>query len=98
MIEVKKLLKNKLTYVSLGCLLLIVVGSVWAGLLEYSIESSLTKELYPDYPDAISIIAPHQYWVGLSNSFFLLSIILFFHCLSPFQLLIRSLKSRKVVI
>ncbi|MED2942821.1 NADH dehydrogenase FAD-containing subunit [Bacillus swezeyi] len=70
MIEFEKLIKNKLTYVSLFCLMLIVAGSVWTSVSEYKETYSLYKNLYHQYPDALGMLSPHQFWLGMSDSFF----------------------------
>ncbi|WP_019419883.1 hypothetical protein [Paenibacillus sp. OSY-SE] len=69
-IEFKKLVKNKITYISMGSLLLIVIAAVWSGAGEFQEERALAQKLYANYPDALAFVSPHQYWVGLSNVFF----------------------------
>lgn len=70
LIELKKLVKNRITYISVGSLLLIVIAAVWSGESEFQDERALNQRLYQDYPDALTLVSPHQYWVGLSDVFF----------------------------
>jgi len=60
-IEFRKLFKNKITYISLCTLLIIVIGNVWAGIRIYREEVALAHRLYPDYPDSLALFSPHQY-------------------------------------
>lgn len=69
-IEFKKLVKNKVSYISIGSLLLIVIAAVWSGTGEFQEEHALIQRLYHDYPDALALVSPHQYWIGLSDVFF----------------------------
>lgn len=69
-IEMQKLLKNKAAYISLGVLFIVVGLAVWSGIGMFQNEYEVTKRVNGQFPDSVALISPHQYWIGLSDSFF----------------------------
>ncbi|PZD94769.1 NADH dehydrogenase FAD-containing subunit [Paenibacillus sambharensis] len=69
-VEWQKLFKNKMTYLSLIALQVIALLAIWKGAAYFSEEYDLAARLYHDYPDALALFSSHQYWVGLSDTFF----------------------------
>ncbi|WP_248927985.1 NADH dehydrogenase FAD-containing subunit [Paenibacillus hamazuiensis] len=70
LIEWQKLLKNKATYISLSALILVVGLAAWSGAGMFRSEYDVIKRVNGHFPDAVALISPHQYWIGLSNAFF----------------------------
>ncbi|MGN7323162.1 NADH dehydrogenase FAD-containing subunit [Bacillus altitudinis] len=70
MCELRKLIKNKLLYIVLFISIFIVLANAIMGSIQYNTEFDLYNRLYSEFPDAIAMISPHQYWMGLSDSFF----------------------------
>ncbi|MBU8728264.1 MULTISPECIES: ABC transporter permease [Bacillus] len=70
MCELRKLIKNKLLYIVLFISIFIVLVNAIMGSIQYNTEYDLYNRLYSKFPDAIAMISPHQYWMGLSDSFF----------------------------
>ncbi|MTH55188.1 NADH dehydrogenase FAD-containing subunit [Bacillus mangrovi] len=68
--EWNKFIKNKLTYASFAMLFIIVLCSIYTGVQAYNEEYLLGSNLYKKFPDAIALISPHSYWIGLHNPFF----------------------------
>lgn len=69
-IELQKLLKRKVTYVSLFTLILLVGLAVWQGFNNFKEEYDVTQRVHGEFPDSLALQAPSQYWVGLSDAFF----------------------------
>lgn len=67
LIEFEKFIKNKLTYVSLSLLVLIVFAAAWSGFQEYNVEYSLGKNLFRGFPDSQALVSSHNFWIGLYN-------------------------------
>lgn len=70
MYEMRKLLKNQLLYIILFIIILIIIANAVMGSIQYHNDYDLYKRLYSEFPDAISMVSSHQYWMGLSDSFF----------------------------
>ncbi|WP_366597318.1 NADH dehydrogenase FAD-containing subunit [Bacillus pumilus] len=70
MCELRKLIKNKLLYIVLFISIFIVFANAIMGSIQYHTEYDLYNRLYREFPDAIAMISPYQYWMGLSDSFF----------------------------
>ncbi|EDW23445.1 ABC transporter permease [Bacillus sp. FSL K6-4563] len=70
MCELRKLIKNKLLYIVLFISICIVLVNAIIGSIQYNTEYDLYNRLYSKFPDALAMISPHQYWMGLSDSFF----------------------------
>ncbi|MFS0657141.1 NADH dehydrogenase FAD-containing subunit [Bacillus sp. 179-C3.3 HS] len=68
--EIRKIIKNKLLYIVLYISFLFVLGNAIMGFLQYHADLELQKRLYSDSPDALAMVSAHQYWMGLSDSFF----------------------------
>lgn len=66
--EIMKIVKNKNTYISISCLLLLVLLAVVTGLIDYNQNYSLFHRIYESYPNVMVYLSPYQYWVGLSVS------------------------------
>ncbi|MFS3912960.1 NADH dehydrogenase FAD-containing subunit [Bacillus australimaris] len=68
--EIRKLIKNKLLYIVLLISILITVANAIMGAIQYHADYALYSRLYSEFPDAIAMVSAHQYWMGLSDSFF----------------------------
>ena len=69
-IEWRKFIKNKVTYLSVGVLLLMVGLAVWTGFNMFQEEYDLSQTLDKGYPDSMALVSPHLFWVGHSDAFF----------------------------
>ncbi|MGJ5835540.1 ABC transporter permease [Bacillus altitudinis] len=70
MCEIRKLIKSKLLYFVLLVSFLIALANAIMGSIQYHTDSALYNRLYSEFPDAIAMVSAHQYWMGLSDSFF----------------------------
>lgn len=68
--EIRKLLKNRQTYISFGIFILIMLGNVWQGTRTYFVEYDLAKRLFVNFPDSLALVAPHRYWAISYGTFF----------------------------
>ncbi|WP_461201867.1 NADH dehydrogenase FAD-containing subunit [Anoxybacillus sp. TBDG-1] len=71
------IIKNKNFYISLLCLVLIVVFSVITGLRNYHENINLVQRIYPDNENVLGLVSPHKEWVGLSSQNFFSSLYYF---------------------
>jgi hypothetical protein len=69
-IEFRKIFKNRVTYICLSSLILIVVIGVWFEINEYYINYDLSQKLFAHFPDSKALISPWEYWFGQSTGFF----------------------------
>ncbi|MDY0323229.1 MAG: NADH dehydrogenase FAD-containing subunit [Candidatus Carbobacillus sp.] len=69
-IEFKKLLKNKLTYISFGIMILIVIGNTWMGTRLFYEDYAVSKRIFANFPDSLALVAPHRYWAISYGTFF----------------------------
>ncbi|WP_031405921.1 NADH dehydrogenase [Geobacillus vulcani] len=69
-IELRKLLKNRNLYISVACLLLLVIGAVVLGVKDYRENVQLLERIYHDNPNVFALASPHLEWVGLGGFHF----------------------------
>lgn len=70
-IEFRKLLKNKLTYISCGSMILIVIGNIWLSSGTFFQDVALAKRLFENFPDQLALTSvPIRYWAISYNTSF----------------------------
>ena len=68
--EIEKILKNKLTYITLGLSLTLIGLNVYLSVHSYNEEINLTGRLYSEYSQLLKLVVPSNYWIGNNNSLF----------------------------
>lgn len=77
--ELSKLIKSKNFYISIICLTLIVVLSVFTGVINHYENVKLLSSIYKDSPEIMAFVSPHKEWPGLSMSNFFSSLYYFLY-------------------